>query len=139
MLTIAGYGSGSYRAVSGRCTQFLSPGGNHPFELVELAAPARDGDSGGPILNSRGELAGVLFGSAFGKTTGSHCGRMSAFLGSVAADFRHLTSREMLARQKNGQRPLASISGVREQRSRSAVPPAIGAAAPTVGFRSSGS
>ncbi|GEM_PF-1114587 len=128
MLTIAGYGSGSYRAVSGRCTQFLSPGGNYPFELVELAAPARDGDSGGPILNSRGELAGVLFGSAFGKTTGSHCGRLSAFLGSVAGDFRHLTSREMLARQKTGQpAPLASISGVREQREadRPSPPPSV--------------
>lgn len=115
MLTIAGYGSGAYRAVSGPCTQFLSPGGNLPYELVELAAPAREGDSGGPILNSRGELAGVLFGSAFGKTTGSHCQRLSAFLGTVAVDFRQLTSREMLARrEKTEQPPLASLSGVRE-------------------------
>ena len=65
-LTIAGYGSGSYRAVTGRVTQYVSPGDNQPFEMIELAAPARNGDSGGPILNSRGELAGVLFGSAFG-------------------------------------------------------------------------
>lgn len=117
MLTIAGYGSGSYRSVSGRCTMFLSPSSdvNLPDDLVELAAPAREGDSGGPILNSRGELAGVLFGSAFGKTTGSHCGRLGTFLGTVAVDFRQLTSREMLARRQNKEpAPLASISGVQE-------------------------
>ena len=57
-LTIAGYGSGSFRAVSGQCTQYVSPGGNNPFEMIELSAPARNGDSGGPILNDRGEIAG---------------------------------------------------------------------------------
>ncbi len=121
MLTIAGYGSGSYRAVSGRCTQYVSPGGNQPFEMVELAAPAREGDSGGPILNGRGELAGVLFGSAFGKTTGSHCGRLREFLGLVAGDFQQLSSREMLARRPAREpAPLAAITGVRED---AATPP----------------
>ena len=65
-LTIIGYGSGSYRAATGHCTEYVSPGGDNPAEMVELSAPARNGDSGGPILNSRGELAGVLFGTAFG-------------------------------------------------------------------------
>jgi hypothetical protein len=89
-LTIAGYGSGWFRAVSGQCTQYVSPGGNHPFEMIELSAPARNGDSGGPILNDRGEIAGVLFGSAFGQTTGSYCGRLRSFLTSVADDFQRL-------------------------------------------------
>ena len=121
MLTIAGYGSGSYRAVSGRCTQYVSPGGNQPFEMVELAAPAREGDSGGPILNGRGELAGVLFGSAFGKTTGSHCGRLREFLGLVAGDFRRLSTQQMLARRPAREpAPLAAITGVRED---AAIPP----------------
>ena len=115
MLTIAGYGSGSYRAISGRCTQYVSPGGNQPFEMVELAAPAREGDSGGPILNGRGELAGVLFGSAFGKTTGSHCGRLREFLGLVAGDFRRLSTQQMLARRPAREPPpLAAIAGTRE-------------------------
>ena len=87
-LTIAGYGRGSYRAATGRCTQYVSPGGNQPFEMVELAAAARDGDSGGPILNHRGELAGVLFGAAKGRTTGSYCGRVGWFLGSISDEFR---------------------------------------------------
>jgi S1-C subfamily serine protease len=86
-LTIAGYGSGDYRTASGRCTQYVAPGTNRPFEMVELSAAARNGDSGGPIFNSRGELAGVLFGSASGRTTGSYCGRVRWFLGPIMDDF----------------------------------------------------
>ncbi len=87
-LTIAGYGSGDYRTASGRCTQYVAPGRNRPFEMVELSAGARNGDSGGPIFNNRGELAGVLFGSASGRTTGSYCGRVRWFLGPIVDDFR---------------------------------------------------
>jgi hypothetical protein len=83
MLTIAGYGSGTYRAVSGPCTQYVAPGETFPFEMVEVAVSARQGDSGGPILNSRGELAGVLFGEGHGRTSGSYCGRVRWFLSSV--------------------------------------------------------
>ncbi len=56
--------------------------------MVELSAAARNGDSGGPIFNSRGELAGVLFGAASGRTTGSYCGRVRWFLGPIIDDFR---------------------------------------------------
>lgn len=111
-LTIAGYGGeGWYRALSGTCTQYVSPGRNQPFEMVELAAPARNGDSGGPILNSRGELAGVLFGSAFGRTTGSYCGRVRWFLDSVAGDFQRLPSAPtLLAEQpRRDPAPVAAI------------------------------
>lgn len=80
-LTIAGYGSdGTFRAVSGACTQYLSPSQQHPHEIVELAATARQGDSGGPIFNSRGELAGVLFGSVDNTTSGSYGPRVLKFL-----------------------------------------------------------
>jgi len=82
-LSIAGYGSGSYRMASGYCTQYVAPGMNQPYEMVELSAAARQGDSGGPIFNSRGELCGVLFGSSFGTTSGSYCGRVSSFMASV--------------------------------------------------------
>jgi hypothetical protein len=82
-LAIAGYGSGHYRTVSGRCTQYVAPGANLPYEMVELSAEARQGDSGGPIFNERGELAGVLFGAGRGTTSGSYCGRVSRFLAPV--------------------------------------------------------
>jgi hypothetical protein len=82
-LAIAGYGSGQYRTVTGRCTQYVAPGANFPFEMVELSAEARQGDSGGPIFNERGELAGVLFGAGHGTTSGSYCGRVGTFLATV--------------------------------------------------------
>ncbi|MEX0817943.1 MAG: serine protease [Pirellulaceae bacterium] len=82
-LTIAGYGSGNYRAVTGRCTQYVAPGAHMPYEMVEVAVEARQGDSGGPILNERGELAGVLFGSGSGTTSGSFSGRVRSFLASA--------------------------------------------------------
>ena len=82
-LIIAGYGAGSYRAVTGRCTQYVAPGMHMPYEMVEVSAEARQGDSGGPILNERGELAGVLFGAGGGATSGSFCGRVRWFLNSA--------------------------------------------------------
>lgn len=82
-LTIAGYGAGNYRAVTGVCTQYVAPGRRMPYEMVEVSAEARQGDSGGPILNDRGELAGVLFGAGGGTTSGSFCGRVRWFLESA--------------------------------------------------------
>ncbi len=82
-LTIAGYGSGRYRAVSGICSQYVSPGLSQPHEMVELKAVARQGDSGGPIFNQAGELAGVLFGAGWRTTAGSYSGRVKKFLDPV--------------------------------------------------------
>ena len=85
LLTIAGYGRGPYRAQTGRCTEYLAPGTGYPKEFVELAAGARQGDSGGPILNERGELAGVLFGQNSGRTIGSCATRLRTFLAGVGS------------------------------------------------------
>lgn len=79
-LTIAGYGRGRYREATGKVVQFVSPGKREPFEMVEVEVAARNGDSGGPIFNAAGEVAGVLFGSADGRTNGSHCGRVRWFV-----------------------------------------------------------
>lgn len=87
-LAIAGYGQGTYRQTAGRCTQYLAPEVGFPEEMVELAASARQGDSGGPILNERGELAGVLFGEGDGLTLGAYCGRVRQFLASVVPEQR---------------------------------------------------
>ena len=84
VLTIAGYGSGNFPRGHVRCTQYVSPGGGLPYEMVEMACEARQGDSGGPILNDRGEIAGVLFGAGGGTTSGSYVGRVKTFLASVS-------------------------------------------------------
>ncbi|HZZ28570.1 MAG TPA: serine protease [Pirellulales bacterium] len=90
MLTIAGYGKGDYKMQSGPCTEYLSPAPGQPAEIVELAAAARHGDSGGPIFNTQGELAGVLFGEGGGHTDGSYGGRVNQFLQLTSLDLRTL-------------------------------------------------
>ncbi len=54
--------------------------------MVELDVQARQGDSGGPIFNQRGELAGVLFGAGEGTTIGSFAPRVESFLATLAPD-----------------------------------------------------
>ncbi len=90
LLTIAGYGSGQFRAVSGRCLQYVAPSARDPNEMIELSAEAREGDSGGPILNDQGQLAGVLLGARDGRTVGSYFGRVNQFL----VDVRSIMDRE---------------------------------------------
>ena len=82
-LTIAGFGPGTYREATGRLTQYVAPGKHLPYEMFEIDVEARNGDSGGPIFNANGELAGVLFGAGRGTTAGSFCGRVREFLTSV--------------------------------------------------------
>ncbi|NOY41146.1 MAG: trypsin-like peptidase domain-containing protein [Planctomycetes bacterium] len=85
-LTICGYGQGMYRAATGRCTQYYAPRLDFPRHMVELDVEARQGDSGGPIFNRDGELAGVLFGAGQGTTLGSFGGRVESFLATLAPD-----------------------------------------------------
>lgn len=94
-LTICGYGQGDYRAAAGRCTQYYAPRVDYPHELLELDVEARQGDSGGPIFNAQGELAGVLFGAGRGTTMGSYGGRVHAFLASLAPDIGKKTTEHL--------------------------------------------
>lgn len=94
-LTVAGYGSGTYRQSSGRLLQYCAPGMTEPNDIIEVTTAARNGDSGGPIFALDGTLAGVLFGSISGTTNGSHVGRVRHFLQSVVveAPYADLTAR----------------------------------------------
>jgi len=104
-LWIAGYGpEGVFRVAAGRCVKYHTPGGNLPYEIVEVDVEARRGDSGGPIYNSRGEIAGILFGAAGnmwsgGYTMGSYCGRVRVFLSAAYADFRRLPGNTTMVAQ----------------------------------------
>lgn len=91
-LTICGYGQGMYRALTGRCTQYYAPRLDFPRHMVELDVEARQGDSGGPIFNTQGELAGVLFGAGEGTTLGSFGGRVEEFLASLAPNIGQATA-----------------------------------------------
>ena len=101
-LSIAGYGGGRYRAASGQCTQYVAPGKNQPFEMVELSTEARQGDSGGPIFNADGELAGVLLGAKRGHTVGSVCSRVGHFLTDVAATLQREQSQRIVKNERQG-------------------------------------
>ncbi len=97
LLTIHGYGRGKYRIATGRCTTYYAPQPNFPHEMVELDVEARQGDSGGPIFNQSGELAGVLFGAGQGTTMGSFAPRVRNFLAAVAPDIDHANSQTQVA------------------------------------------
>ena len=123
-LWIAGFGSGAYRCVEGRCVRYMAPerptDGTAPLnEIMEVSVSARKGDSGGPILNQKGELAGVLFGSdMIRNTAGSFSGRVNRFLMDTQDDMARLSSRpetHFAAIEKNG--PVHSL-----RESRNAVP-----------------
>jgi hypothetical protein len=97
VLTIHGYGQGRYRIATGRCTAFYAPKLNFPQEMVELDVEARQGDSGGPIFNERGELAGVLFGAGEGTTIGSFAPRVDSFLATLAPDIGQAQDQALVA------------------------------------------
>ncbi len=109
-LWIAGYGPGEFRSAGGRCVRYLAPeipsDGSAPLsEIIEVSVSARQGDSGGPILNANGELAGVLFGSDMVRNTaGSGCERVMRFLGQARGTLNSLPSRpeEHFARIERG-------------------------------------
>lgn len=97
LLTIHGYGRGQYRIATGRCTTYYAPRLNYPLEMVELDVEARQGDSGGPIFNQSGELAGVLFGAGHGTTLGSYAPRVSNFLATLAPDIGQAKDQALVA------------------------------------------
>jgi S1-C subfamily serine protease len=97
LLTIHGYGQGQYRIATGRCTTYYAPRRDYPLEMVELDVEARQGDSGGPIFNQNGELAGVLFGAGQGTTLGSFAPRVSNFLATLAPDIGHEQGQSQVA------------------------------------------
>ncbi len=117
-LSIAGYGpEGAYRAVVGRCVKYHTPGGNLPHEILEVDVEARRGDSGGPICNSRGEIAGILFGAAGnlwsgGYTMGSYCGRVRLFLAAAFVDFQRLPGNTAMVAQAPAPQLPPAISGL---------------------------
>jgi len=91
-LTAAGYGQvGVYREQAGRVTDYGSPTRSHPAQFVEMEGSARSGDSGGPIFDESGEIAGILFGAARGRTIGSVSTRLHLFLAEAAAKLPECT------------------------------------------------
>jgi len=81
-LTIAGYGPDArFRALSGTARQYIeAAGGATGGEMVEISCVARGGDSGGPVFNSRGEVAAILWGADHATTGATYGPRLTRFL-----------------------------------------------------------
>lgn len=60
----SGFGpNGVYRYTQGPVTQFVSPGKDLPLEWIEVKVASKPGDSGGPIVNMKGRIVGLINGS----------------------------------------------------------------------------
>lgn len=83
-VTFGGYGSDRlYRARAGIVLGYVRADGTPARETLAVTGAARDGDSGGPMFNRRGQLVGVLWGTDARETCGTYCGRVRKFLGRI--------------------------------------------------------
>jgi S1-C subfamily serine protease len=81
-VTFGGFGpNGRYQSGSGRALGYARVGRTTTSETLTVSGAARDGDSGGPILNANGELVAVLWGTDGKTVTGTYSGRVRKFLG----------------------------------------------------------
>lgn len=98
-LMIAGYGAPS-QGLLFQAGQFVKRGApriGYPFEQLALQpCQARQGDSGGPVFDSRGRMAACLWGASPGETIASPCTRILALLRAV---------RQRLGRRLRGESP----------------------------------
>ncbi len=91
-VTVTGYAGGrTYSEATGTITAFGRPAGapRASFESLKISVPRAGGCSGAPVLNARGELVGVLWGSdpGEGTTTATCCLRLRKFLARFANRF----------------------------------------------------
>ena len=82
MITVGGYGSGDYKAIAGELRAYVAPDKNTPFDVMEVKAVVRQGDSGGAMVKD-GKLVGVLFGCDGIATYGSCVLQVRKFLEGV--------------------------------------------------------
>lgn len=101
-LASCGFGSqGEFLVNRGQALGQVTLEDGEPEGVVELSGAARQGDSGGPIFDDRGQLVAVIFGSDGHVVDGTHCGVIRPFLA------KHPISRELTRRlAEQAARPL---------------------------------
>lgn len=81
-LQVEGYGSGCYQRTSCTVVNYVNVQGATEKSMV-LSRPVRSGDSGGPVLNSRGEIVGVVWGSVDGQAYATSGGPLRRLLSRI--------------------------------------------------------
>ncbi len=117
-LWVAGFGQTSdldgFQLSSGPVIRYCCPDEKAllPGETIQIGTGIRHGDSGGPILNKYGELAGLLWGSDGYMALGTFCLRLQAFL--TQAQYRlmslQLTAPEFFAKSERGELHVKKIA-----------------------------
>jgi S1-C subfamily serine protease len=81
-LTVMGFGPipSKFREAEGRVLYWTTPKGHRKPEFMVLSTEARNGDSGGPVFNSKGELSGIIWGSLDGHARATRTDRLRKFL-----------------------------------------------------------
>ena len=82
VITVGGYGSGDYKVSTGPLWAYVAPDKNTPFDVMEVKAVVRNGDSGGAMVKD-GKLVGVLFGCDGVATYGSCVLQVKKFLEDI--------------------------------------------------------
>ena len=110
----AGYGrSGQYREVSGKTIGYVA-WDNGKTQVLNVTGGARQGDSGGPILNGNGELVAVLATTGGSRTQGMFNGRICR----LALENRYVfpwnadLANKKDARKREGNIPLVPVEPV---------------------------
>ncbi len=75
--------NGAYQCSTGAVQGYANGSNTKTYETLCLTGSARDGDSGGPVLNQRGELVGVLWGTDGRTVHATYCGRIRKFLANL--------------------------------------------------------
>lgn len=83
VIILIGYASSEYREARGKVNGFYTPREGLPLHWFSVDHPSRSGDSGGPMLNSKGELIGVLFGSNSKETIGTNSFKVELFISTL--------------------------------------------------------
>ena len=83
-----------------------------PCETIQIGTGVRYGDSGGPIINRYGELAGILWGSDGHLAMGTFCLRLQAFLTQAQFQLMHYrySANEFFSRAARKEIPLKKIA-----------------------------
>lgn len=97
-LISCGFGEDGTLALNrGKHVGYVTLEGGQPQGVLELSGRARQGDSGGPIFNARGEIVGVIMGTDGTTVDGTHCRRIRQFLAQHTASAAAKTELARLA------------------------------------------